>query len=71
MKYAKQAGAMRQLGWYRRMQVLSQMGQGFYFFIKYPLTSADERGNENDAFNKTMARLAIKVTKKPIINLKI
>ena len=68
MKYAKQAGAMRQLGWYRRMQVLSQMGQGFYFFYKI---SADERGNENDAFNKTMARLAIKVTKKPIINLKI
>ena len=43
-------------------------GTGLLFFYKI---SADERGNENDAFNKTMARLAIKVTKKPIINLKI
>ena len=35
-------------------------GTGLLFFYK---KSADRRGNENDAFNKTMARLAIKAAK--------
>ena len=43
-------------------------GTGLLFFYKNPLTGKEMK---NDAFNKTMARLAIKVTKKPIINLKI